>query len=60
MDPVVAGNGLVWLIMIGFFIRMAKRRSAGGRHVAWLTLWACGFLLVTLIGLQIVTEQTLH
>jgi len=52
-DPVVLFNGLVWLVMAGLFVWLLKTRRPAGRQVAWLTLWACGFLLLTLVGLQV-------
>jgi uncharacterized membrane protein len=39
--------------MAGLFVWLLKTRRTAGRQVAWLTLWACGFLLVTLVGLQV-------
>lgn len=54
-DPVILGNGVVWILMISFLVWLVKTRRPAGRQVAWLTIWAFGFLLVTLVGLQIVT-----
>lgn len=52
-DPVVLFNGVVWLVMCGLFVWLLKTRRPAGKQVAWLTLWACGFLLLTLVGLQV-------
>lgn len=52
-DPVVLFNGVVWLVMTGLFVWLLKTRRPTGKQVAWLTIWACGFLLVTLVGLQV-------
>jgi hypothetical protein len=52
-DPVVIANGIVWLVMSGLFVWLLKTRRPAGKQVAWLTLWAGGFLLVTLVGLQV-------
>lgn len=56
-DPVVIGNGLAWLVMAAFFVWLLRTRRPLGKQVAWLTLWAFGFLLITLIGLQVLTGQ---
>lgn|GEM_PF-225244 len=58
-DPIVIGNGIVWLGMAAVFVRLLTTRKATGKHVASLTLWAGGFLLLTLIGLQILTGTEL-
>jgi ABC-type uncharacterized transport system permease subunit len=54
-DPVVVISGIVWLILAGIFVRLLAERSPTGRQVAWLTIWACGFLLLTMLGLQMIT-----
>jgi len=54
-DPAVVTSGIVWLILAGLFIKLLSHRSPTGRQVAWLTLCGCGFLLLTLIGLQVIT-----
>jgi ABC-type uncharacterized transport system permease subunit len=54
-DPVIMVNGSVWLVMVGFFIWLWRTDRPAGKQVAWLTMWAFGFLLVTLIGLQVLT-----
>jgi ABC-type uncharacterized transport system permease subunit len=57
-DPVVVVNGVAWAAMVGFFVWLWRTKQPAGRHVAWLTLWAFGFLLVTLIGLQVLTGRS--
>ncbi|MEZ6045134.1 MAG: cytochrome c biogenesis protein CcsA [Planctomycetaceae bacterium] len=52
-DPVILVNGFVWLVMFLFFIRLLVKPGAKSRQVAWMTIWACGFMLLTLLGLQI-------
>lgn len=52
-DPVIVGDGLIWLMMVAFFIWRLRTHRAAGKQVAWRTIWAFGFLLVTLIGLQV-------
>ena len=54
-DPVVALNGLSWLGMAGVFVWMLLTPRATGKQVAWRTLLTCGFLLLTLVGLSVLT-----
>jgi ABC-type uncharacterized transport system permease subunit len=54
-DPAVVISGIVWLILAGIFVRLLAERGPTGRHVAWLTICACGFLLLTMLGLQLIT-----
>jgi ABC-type uncharacterized transport system permease subunit len=58
-DPVVLGNGLAWLVMIVFFGWLLTTKRPTGKQVAWLTVWAFGFLLVTLIGLQVLSGRSI-
>lgn len=55
VDPVVIGNGIVWLVMLVFFIWLLATRRPLGKQVAWTTIWAGGFLLVTVVSLQVLT-----
>lgn len=52
-DPIVLTSGVSWLAMIGLFAWLARSKRSAGKQVAWLTVWACGFLLVTMIALPI-------
>jgi len=54
-DPAIVTSAVVWLILAGIFVRLLTERSPTGRHVAWLTIFACGFLLLTTLGLQVIT-----
>ena len=54
-DPAVVTSALVWLILAGVFVKLLSHHAPSGRQVAWLTICGCGFLLLTLIGLQVVT-----
>lgn len=54
-DPQVFGHGVVWLTMMSLFVWLLTTRRTTGKQVAALTLWAGGFLLVILIGLQVLT-----
>ncbi len=55
-DPVVLGHGVVWVAMVTLFVWLLTTRRSTGKQVAALTLWAGGFLLVILIGLQVLTR----
>ena len=56
LDPVVIINGSVWLVMVGFAVWLTRSRHPRSKQVAWLTVWAFGFLLVTVIGTQVITK----
>ncbi len=55
-DPIVLASAVCWLLMTGLFIWLVTRKPTAGRQVAWLTAWACGFLLLTTVGAQILTQ----
>jgi ABC-type transport system involved in cytochrome c biogenesis permease subunit len=63
-DPVVLTGSVCWLMMVGVFVYVLGRQRAPGRQVAWLTAVSCGFLLLTVVGSQILTSagrlETLH
>ncbi|MCX7419750.1 MAG: cytochrome c biogenesis protein CcsA [Planctomycetia bacterium] len=59
VDPIVIGYGIVWLVMMSLFTWLLTTRRSTGKQVAALTLWAGGFLLVMLIGLQVLTGEGL-
>ena len=54
-DPVVIGGAVTCALMGVLFIWLLTQKRSPGRQVALLTAWACGFLLVTLISLQMLT-----
>ena len=56
-DPIVVGYTLVWSVMFALFVWLMVTRRTTGKQVAWLTFWSAGFLLITLIGLQILTGK---
>ena len=57
-DPVVIGGAVTWTLMgVVFFWLLLQKRSPG-RQVALLTAWSCGFLLVTLVGLEMLIAVT--
>ncbi len=55
-DPVVIVSAICWLLMSGVFMWLVTGKRPPGRQMAWLTLWSCGFLLLTTIGAQILTQ----
>jgi ABC-type uncharacterized transport system permease subunit len=58
-DPVIVGNSVAWLVMIVFFGWLLTTKRPTGKQVAWLTVWSSGFLLVTLIALQVLSGRSL-
>jgi ABC-type uncharacterized transport system permease subunit len=46
----------LWLAMIVLFGWLVTRRQSTGKIVAWRTLWACGFLLVTMLCFEVFTD----
>lgn len=56
-DPVIIGSGIAWLVMFSLFVWLMATRRTTGRQVASLTLWAAGFLMMTLVGLQVATGK---
>ena len=46
---------VLWLAMIVLFGWLVSRSQSTGKIVAWRTLWACGFLLVTMLCLEVFT-----
>lgn len=58
-DPVVLVNGVVLAGMLVFLVWITRHEHHTGKQVAWLTAWAFGFLLATMIGLQVLTGRGL-
>ncbi|MEO1996856.1 MAG: cytochrome c biogenesis protein CcsA [Planctomycetaceae bacterium] len=56
-DPVVVASASIWLVMAVFFAWLLASGRRKGPQVARLTIWSCGFLLVTLMALQVVTSD---
>ncbi len=48
--------GVLWLGMMCLFLWLILKRQSSGKLVAWRTLWACGFLLVTMQVLEVFSE----
>jgi len=57
IDPAVITSGVVWLILAALFVKLLSHQAPTGRQVAWLTLYGCGFVLLTILGLQLVTGK---
>jgi len=57
-DPTVIGFTVVWCAMFALFIWLSQKKSGHGRQVVMLTAWAFGFLIVTLLGLQLLVSLT--
>lgn len=58
--PSIVVSALVWTAMMALFIWLLVARRTPGRLVAWRTLWAASFLLVTLIVLQVFSRGGVH
>ena len=54
-DPQVLAGCLVWLVLAAVLAWLVSRRQPSGKQVAWMSISACGFLLLAIIGLQAVT-----
>jgi ABC-type transport system involved in cytochrome c biogenesis permease subunit len=52
-DPIVIGGAVTWTLMGVLLVWLLTQKRSPGRQVALLTAWSCGFLIVTLIGLQV-------
>lgn len=59
-DPVILGSGAGWLAMVGLFGWLIYTNRPAGKQVAMLTVWACAFLLLTVVGLQVLTGSGLQ
>ncbi|MGQ0635041.1 MAG: cytochrome c biogenesis protein CcsA [Planctomycetaceae bacterium] len=56
-EPTVIGSGVIWLILVALFAHFLRHDAPTGRQVAWLTILGCGFVLFTVLGLQLLTGQ---
>ena len=55
-DPVIVVNGISWLSLTGVFGWMLLTPRATGKQVAWRTLLACAFLLLTVVSLLVLPQ----
>ncbi len=53
-------SALLWVLMMVLFVWLLVARHPSGRIVAWRTAWAFGFLLVTLVVLQVFSRGGVH
>jgi ABC-type uncharacterized transport system permease subunit len=58
LDPLILVSAVGWLLMAAVFVWLLARQRTPGRQVAWLTAWACGFLLLTTVGAQMLSQAT--
>lgn len=54
-EPAVIVSGIVWFLFGALLTRLVSQHVPSGKQVAWLTVSGCGFLLATLLGLQVLT-----
>lgn len=54
-DPLVVVNSVVLAIMVGLLGWLLSTQRPTGKQVAWLTLFAFGFMIVTFLGLALVS-----
>ncbi|MBA3316115.1 MAG: cytochrome c biogenesis protein [Planctomycetota bacterium] len=54
-DPVVIASSLAWVVMVAVLGRTMRSEHPAGKSVALRTLIAFGFLLATMLGLQLAT-----
>ncbi len=59
-QPSIVISLLSWLGMMVLFAWLLVARRTPGRLVAWRTVWAFGFLLLTLIVLQVFSHGGVH
>ncbi|MAT16827.1 MAG: hypothetical protein CMJ46_16330 [Planctomyces sp.] len=52
-DPVILTSAFLWIVMAVVFVFLLVKPRTKSRQVAWMTLWVAGFLVLTLVGLQI-------
>lgn len=54
-DPAIILSGVFWVLLAVLFGWLVRHHRPAGKQVAWLTIYACGTLLLTIVGLLIVT-----
>lgn len=55
-DPVIVVYEIVWCIMMISVIFILRTKRPNQKHIAQLTIWTGGLLLLTVIGIQILTN----
>lgn len=56
-DPLVLVSIAGWVVLCILFAQVARGQKHPGRRVASLTVWSCGFLLLSVLGVQMLTSQ---
>lgn len=57
-DPIVLGYSVVWLFTMGIFAWFLRSKQQLSKQVAFLSSWALGFVLVTVVGLLVLSKYT--
>jgi hypothetical protein len=55
-DPVIIIYEIVWIAMMISVIFILRTKQPNQKHIAQLTIWTGGLLLLTVIGIQILTN----
>ena len=55
-DPVIIIYEIVWAVMMISVIFILRTKQLNQKHIAQLTIWTGGLLLLTFIGIQILTN----
>ncbi len=58
-DPVVVASSVLWGLLAVLFLWLLKHHHPSGRQVAWLTICAFAFLLIAVVGLQVLSGSGL-
>lgn len=56
LDPVIIVYEIVWVAMMISVIFILRKKQPNQKHIAQLTIWTGGLLLLTVIGIQILTN----
>lgn len=56
LDPVIIVYEIVWAAMMISVIFILRKKQPNQKHIAQLTIWTGGLLLLTVIGIQILTN----
>ncbi len=59
-EPNILISVLSWVAMMALFVWLLVARRTPGKLVAWRTVWAFGFLLLTLIVLEVFSQGGVH
>ena len=59
-EPSIIISVLSWVAMMALFVWLLVASRTPGKLVAWRTMWAFGFLLLTLIVLEVFSHGGVH